>query len=205
MSRVARSGGARPGVRPTAIVVVGASAGGVQALRALVAGLPASIAAPVVVVLHIPRNAPSALAAILDRAGPMLASTAADGEPLTDGHLYVAPADRHVLVRGGRLHLSTEPPQNGHRPAIDPLLRTAALAYGSRTIGIVLSGNRNDGTAGLAAITERGGTALVQDPDEALYPAMPRNALRAVLGSMAFPVSDLGSEVCRLLAVGRPG
>jgi two-component system chemotaxis response regulator CheB len=186
-------------------VVVGASAGGVQALRTLVAGLPASIAAPVVVVLHIPRNAPSALAAILDRAGPMLASTAAHGESLSDGHLYVAPADRHVLVRNGRLLLSTEPPHNGHRPAIDPLLRTAALAYGSRTIGIVLSGNRDDGTAGLAAITERGGAALVQDPDEALYPAMPRNALREVLGSVAFPVGDLGSEVCRLLAVDRPG
>ena len=194
-----------PGVRPTGIVVVGASAGGVQALRTLVAGLPASIAAPVVVVLHIPRNAPSALAAILDRAGPMVASTAAHGESLSDGHLYVAPADRHVLVRDGRLLLSTEPPHNGHRPAIDPLLRTAALAYGSRTIGIVLSGNRDDGTAGLAAITERGGAALVQDPAEALYPAMPRNALREVLGSVAFPVGDLGSEVCRLLAVGRSG
>ena len=191
----------------TGIVAVGASAGGVPALRELVAHLPAAIAAPVVVVLHIPRNAPSALAAILGRAGSLPASTARHGTRLRPGHIYVSPADRHVLVGHGRLQLSTGPPEKGHRPAIDPLLRSAAQAFGPRAIGIVLSGTRDDGTDGLAAIAECGGAALVQDPAEAGYPDMPRSALRHVFGAVALPVAELGIEVCRLLEplADRPG
>jgi two-component system chemotaxis response regulator CheB len=164
-----------------------------------VAALPTTIPAPVVVVLHIPRHAPSALAAILRRSGSLPSSTALHGTSLLDGHLYVAPADRHLLVGEGCLLLSSEPPEKGHRPAIDPLLRSAARVYGSRAIGIVLSGTGNDGTIGLAAIAARGGAVLVQDPVEALYPAMPRNALHQVFGAVALPVAGLVIEICRLL------
>jgi len=159
------------------LIVVGASAGGVEALRAMVAGFPTDLAAPVVVVLHIPRDAPTALPAILRRAGALPAVQAEHGAPLRDGVVYVAPPDHHTLVEDGHLRLSTGPKENGHRPAIDPLFRSAALACGSGAIGVVLSGTRDDGTAGLAAIVDRGGVAVVQDPDDALYSSMPASAL----------------------------
>ncbi len=160
-----------------AVVVVGASAGGVEALRAFVSGLPVGLPAPVVVVLHIPRRAPSALPAILSRAGPLVATSAQHGAALRAGVIYTAPADRHVLVVDGQVHLSLGPVENGHRPAIDPLFRSAAVAYGPQAVGVVLSGTRDDGTAGLAAIAERGGRAFVQEPGDALYAAMPASAL----------------------------
>ncbi len=181
------------------VVVVGASAGGVEALRALVAGFPPDLPAPVVVVLHIPRRAPSALAAILDRAGPLDAVTAEHGSPLRDGTVYVAPADRHVLVSDGHLHLSFGPTENGHRPAIDPLFRSAAVEFGARAVGVVLSGTRDDGTAGLGAISGCGGVALVQDPDDAMYPTMPVNALRHVPTAARHPAAELGAVVSELL------
>jgi two-component system, chemotaxis family, protein-glutamate methylesterase/glutaminase len=184
------------------VVVVGASAGGVEALRALVAGFPPDLPAPVVVVLHIPRRAPSALSAILDRSGPLDAVSAAHGSPLRDGTVYVAPADRHVLVADGHLHLSFGPTENGHRPAIDPLFRSAAVEFGVRAVGVVLSGTRDDGTAGLAAISGCGGVALVQDPDDALYPAMPLSALRHVPEAARHPAAKLGAVVSELLRDG---
>lgn len=182
------------------LVVVGASAGGVEALRSLVAGFPVGLPAPVVVVLHIPRNAPSALPSILGRAGPLPATLAAHGAPLRPGTVHVAPADRHVLVDDGRMVLSSGPTENGHRPAIDPLFRSAALAWGPRAVGVVLSGTRDDGAAGLAAITARGGTALVQDPVEAVYPDMPVHAIEAVPDARVLPVAKLGAEIAELLA-----
>jgi two-component system chemotaxis response regulator CheB len=186
-----------------ALVAVGASAGGVPALRAFVAALPATLGAPVVIVLHISPRAPSALAAILDRCGPLPASTVAHHTVLRDGHLYVAPADRHVLVDRGCLLLSMTPAEGGLRPAIDPLLRSAAQSYGSRAIGIVLSGTGKDGAAGLATIVECGGTALVQDPLEAQYSGMPLNALNAVPEAVALPMAELVGEVRR--RTGRSG
>lgn len=186
------------------VVVVGASAGGVEALRALCAGLPVDFPAPVVVVLHIPRSAPSALPAILGRAGPLSAVPVEKGTPLRDGVLHVAPADRHVLIssRDGldRLHLSAGPSENGHRPAIDPLFRSAAATFGPRAVGLVLSGTRDDGTAGLLAIAEQRGAALVQDPADALYQAMPRSALEHVPGARAYPAAKLGGVLSELLA-----
>jgi two-component system chemotaxis response regulator CheB len=186
------------------MVVVGASAGGVPALQEFVAGLSGDLSAPVVVVLHIPRHAPSALAAILARSGPMPASTAAHGTLPRDGHLYVAPADHHILIGTDRLLLASTPAENGHRPALNPLLQSAADVYGARAIGIVLSGTGDDGTVGLAAIAASGGTALVQDPTEAMFPTMPSNALHAVFGAVALPVAELACEVRRLLAPGPP-
>jgi two-component system, chemotaxis family, protein-glutamate methylesterase/glutaminase len=116
------------------------------------------------------------------------------------GTVYVAPADRHVLVDVGRLLLSAGPTENGHRPAIDPLFRSAALAYGGRAVGVVLSGTRDDGAAGLAAIAARNGSAFVQDLAEAMYPAMPFHALEAVPGARALPVSKLGGEIADEIA-----
>ncbi|MDX6298145.1 MAG: two-component system, chemotaxis family, protein-glutamate methylesterase/glutaminase [Nocardioidaceae bacterium] len=186
------------------MVVVGASAGGVPTLREFVAGLTTDLSAPVVVVLHIPQHAPSALAAILARSGPMPVSTAAHDMRTRDGHLYVAPADHHTLVGADRLLLSSAPGESGHRPAINPLLRSAADVYGARAIGIVLSGTGDDGASGLAQIAACGGAALVQDPGEALFRAMPDNALQATSGAVALPVAELAREVCRLLAQGSP-
>lgn len=175
------------------VIVIGASAGGVEALRTVVAGLPPDLPAPVVVVLHIPREAPSALAGILDRAGPLPAAPAEHGRTLRDGVVLVAPADHHLLLAEGLVRLSSGPTENGHRPAIDPLFRSAALAYGSRAIGVVLSGTRDDGAAGLAAIAARGGTAVVQDPAEALYAAMPANALDQVPDALVRPAAGIGA------------
>jgi two-component system chemotaxis response regulator CheB len=186
------------------IVVVGASAGGIPALREFVTGLTEALSAPVVVVLHIPQHAPSALAAILARSGSMPVSSASHGTPTRAGHLYVAPADHHTLVSTDRLLLSSAAAENGHRPAINPLMQSAAEVYGARAIGIVLSGTGDDGANGLAAIAARGGAALVQDPAEARFPAMPENALQTVSDAVALPVADLAREVCRLLAQGSP-
>jgi len=169
------------------VVVVGASAGGVEALRALVAGLPPEFPAPLVVVLHVARGAPSALRAILGRAGPLPARAAEHLMPLRPGMVYAAPPDRHVLVVEDHVHLSAGPAENGHRPAIDPLFRSAAISFGPRAIGVVLSGTRDDGAAGLVALATVGGATLVQEPADALYDQMPRNALEHVPSAVACP------------------
>lgn len=182
------------------LIVIGASAGGVEALRAVVAGLPPDLAAAVVVVLHIPRGAPSALSGILDRSGPLPAVAAEHAAPLRPGVVHVAPADFHVLVVDGHLQLSSGPSENGHRPAVDPLFRSAALSHGPDAIGVVLSGTRDDGTAGLAAIVARGGTAVVQEPDDALHPAMPRNALTQVPDALVHPSAKIGPVLADLVS-----
>jgi len=158
------------------IIVVGASAGGVEALMAFVAGLAPDFSGAVFVVLHIPANSPSNLAAILARAGPLPAKEAEDQEPIQGGRIYTASPDRHLLLTPNQVRVATGPRENRCRPAVDPLFRTAALAFGPRVVGIVLSGTLNDGTAGLLAIKRSGGVTLVQDPDTALFPSMPQSA-----------------------------
>jgi two-component system chemotaxis response regulator CheB len=181
--------------RGEAVVVAGASAGGVEALVQLVRSLPADFPHPVLVVLHVAPTGTSVLPAILSRACRLVVGSPADGEELRPGHVYVAPPDRHLVVADARLRLSQTPRENGHRPAIDATMRTTASAYDGATIGIVLSGSRDDGTAGLMAIKASGGTAIVQDPDEALYPSMPLSALAHVEADAVLPVRAMAAWI----------
>jgi two-component system chemotaxis response regulator CheB len=153
------------------IIVVGASAGGIEVLRELVAGLPAGLPASLLVVCHVQPGARSILPEILSRAGPLLARHAGDGEPIYPGHIYVAPPDDHLLVGRGVMRLDHGPRENRHRPAIDPLFRSAARAYGPRVAGVILTGYLDDGAAGLLAIRAAGGVAVVQDPADAMVGA----------------------------------
>jgi two-component system chemotaxis response regulator CheB len=181
------------------IVVVGASSGGISALQTLFAGLPASLPAAVFVVLHIPAHAPSQLHHILARAGTLPVTQAVDGEPIVPGHVYVAPADRHLLVEADKLRVTRGPRENRLRPAVDALFRSAAYAFGPRVIGIVLSGMLDDGTAGSWAIKDRGGIVLVQSLDDAEFPSMPDSARRHVAVDDTLPVAAIPDAVMRAL------
>jgi two-component system chemotaxis response regulator CheB len=194
MRRMADTGRVHPELPPV-LVTVGASAGGIEALRALVARLPLGLPAAVLVVLHLPRTATSALPAIIERSGEWPARHAVDGERIRPGRIYVAPPDHHLLVIEGRARLSRGPAENGHRPAVDPLFRSAARTNGERTIAVVLSGSRDDGAAGAATVVQLGGEVVVQSPDEALHPSMPRSVLDHVAGARAVPTAELGPVV----------
>jgi len=186
------------------IVVIGASAGGVEALSKLVRVLPVDLPASVFVVLHVPAESQSALPQILNRVGRLPAAHATDNEPIEPGHIYIAPPDHHLLVRRGAARVARGPRENGHRPAIDPLFRTAAHAYGSRVIGVVLSGALDDGTTGLAVIKRRGGIAIVQNPEEALVSGMPTSALENVRVDHCLPVERIAFLLADLVSE-RPG
>ena len=186
------------------IVVVGASAGGVEALVDLAASLPADLPAAVLVVLHVPSTRTSVLPHILNQNGPLRAGHASEGEPIERGRIYVAPPDRHLLVRTGHVHLTLGPPENGHRPAVDPLFRSAARAYGSRVIGVVLSGTLDDGTAGMLAIKAHGGLGVVQGPADARYPGMPGSAAAHATVDHVLTAASMGRLLARL-SNGRAG
>jgi two-component system chemotaxis response regulator CheB len=185
-------------IRGHDIVAVGASAGGVEALRAVVAELPGDLPAAIFVALHVPAVAYSVLPAILQRAGELPASHAEDGAEIERGRIYVAPPDHHLLIQPGFMRVNRGPKENGYRPAIDPMFRTAALTYGSRVVGVILSGVLDDGTAGLAAIKSHGGRALVQDPEEALYPMMPHSAIEAAEPDLVVMTREIAAELARL-------
>jgi two-component system chemotaxis response regulator CheB len=183
------------------IIVIGASAGGVEALQKIASALPARLEAAIFVVLHVGAEATSALPAILRRAGPLPANHAINNEPIGYGRIYIAPPDFHLVLRDGAVRVIHGPRENRCRPAVDPLFRSAAITYGRRVIGVVLSGALDDGTAGLLAIKVQGGIAVVQDPDDALVPGMPRNALEYVKVDHCLPVSEIGPLLARLAPV----
>jgi two-component system chemotaxis response regulator CheB len=175
------------------IVVIGASAGGVTAMKRLFASLPGDFDAAVFAVIHIGTQSTGALAEILSRAGQLPAAWAVDDEPFRRGRIHIARADHHLLLRNGRTFLRRGPHENMTRPAIDPLFRSAAVEYGTRCIGVILSGALGDGAAGLRAIKRVGGLALVQNPAEAECPEMPERAVEWAKPDHVEPILKLGA------------
>ncbi|HSE48393.1 MAG TPA: chemotaxis protein CheB, partial [Terriglobales bacterium] len=169
-----------PTAGPERVIAIGASAGGVEALQYLVRHLPSLLNAAVCVVLHVGPESPSLLGRILARHSVIRVVVAEDGMKLHTGTVYVAQPDYHLVVQDGRLRLLRGPRENRHRPAIDALFRSVAENYGKHAIGVVLTGFLDDGTAGLQEIKRAGGFAIVQDPDEAVAPDMPRHAIDQV-------------------------
>jgi two-component system chemotaxis response regulator CheB len=180
------------------IAVIGASAGGVEALIRLAGDLQQDLPMAVFAVVHYPEGTPSVLPRLLDRAGPLGATRPRDGDPIEYGRIYVAAPGSHLQVEKGRIKLIRGPKENHHRPAIDPLFRTAALAYGSRVVGVVLSGADGDGTAGLHAVKQSGGVVVVQDPEEALFARMPEGALEYVEVDYCLPLDEIAALLSRL-------
>lgn len=177
------------------IVVVGASAGGVEALKVLIAGLPASLPVAVFVVLHLSPYDRSQLASILERVAQLPVQCAQDGMPIVPGQVYVAVPDCHLLLEPDQVRITRGPKENRFRPAVDALFRSAAYHFGSRVIGIVLSGSLDDGTAGLWAVKDRGGIALVQSPEDASFPSMPESALAHVHVDQILPVAAMPAAI----------
>ena len=164
----------------------------------MAAELPADLPAAVFVVLHVPAIATSVLPAILQRSGDLPADHAVDGGEIERGRIYIAPPDHHLLIQPGFMRVNRGPKENGYRPAIDPMFRTAAATYGSRVVGVILSGVLDDGTAGLAAVKTHGGRALVQDPASSLYPMMPQSAIYAAEPDLIAPPEELAAVVTHL-------
>jgi two-component system chemotaxis response regulator CheB len=163
------------------IIVIGGSAGALEPLMRLLAELPANLGATIFVAFHVGANTSSRLPQILTRSGKLPAKWAEDGEAFVRGVIYVAPPDHHLLLEEERTRLVFGPKENHSRPAIDPLFRSSAIAHGSRTVGVILSGMLDDGAAGQLAIKDRGGVVMVQDPAEALWPSMPESVLACVV------------------------
>jgi two-component system chemotaxis response regulator CheB len=187
--------GHRPEFR---VIVIGASAGGVEALSRVVMTLPRDLPAAVFVVLHIPASGPSLLPDILNRAGPLPAHQARDGEKIERGRIYVAPPDHHMLIKPGRVMIARGPRENNARPAVDPLFRTAARSYGPWAVGVILSGGLDDGTLGMMDVKRFGGITIVQNPDEAMFPGMPRSTIQNVHVDRVSSLDDIGPLLTRL-------
>jgi two-component system chemotaxis response regulator CheB len=182
------------------IIVIGASAGGVEALMTLVARLPAGLPASLFIVVHTLPTYSSVLPEILSRLGPLPAFHATEGMMIEQGTIYVAPPDHHLEVSpGSSVHLGTGPKEQHVRPAADVLFRSAARAYGSRVVGVVLTGLGQDGTNGLQAVKQHGGVTVIQDPTEAAWPSMPQSALEHVAVDYIVPLSSLASLLIRLV------
>src|SRR5262245_28019776 len=191
---------AAAGETPARVVGVGASAGGVEALIRIVQSLPADFPAAICIVLHLPSSGRSLLAPILGRHTKLEVGEAADDQLLQTGRVYVAPNDRHLIVSDGHLKLDRGPKENGVRPSVDVLLRTLAVAYGSKAIAVVLSGALGDGSAGALAVRNAGGVVVVQDPEDATVASMPDSALRAVGSADAvLDAADIGAALAKLV------
>lgn len=181
------------------LIVIGTSAGGVEALQVVARGLPRDLQAAVLIVIHLSAESPYLLPEILRKVSPLEIANVSDGVRIESGKVYVAPPDCHLLVKANTLKLSKGPKENRSRPAIDPLFRTAAAAYGPRVIGVILTGMLDDGSAGLSAVKECGGTTVVQDPADALYPSMPQSALRYVGADYTVLLAGLAPLLTRLV------
>ena len=181
------------------LVVVGASAGGVEALKSFVAELPEDLPATVLLGLHLSHEMPSVLATLLQRRTGLEVVPASDGLPLVRGRLVCAVPDRHLLVVADKVVLGHGAGENGQRPSHDAMMRSAALLRGERTVGVVLTGLLDDGSAGLRAVRRYGGACLVQEPADCQFPDMPRNALRAVPDARSLPLASLAKEVLRVM------
>lgn len=180
------------------IIVIGASAGGFQAIQQLIAGLPPDLDVSIFIVWHLSPDVQGILPHALNRLKNMYAANAIDREPIKTRRIYVAPPDHHMMLEDGIVRISRGPKENRFRPAIDPLFRTAATVYGPRVIGVILSGGLDDGTAGLWMIKQMGGMAVVQDPDDAEVPSMPASALREVAVDYRLPLSGIPQVLASL-------
>ncbi|MDB4990676.1 MAG: CheB methylesterase, partial [Myxococcaceae bacterium] len=174
------------------ILVFGASAGGIEALVEILANLPPDLPATLFVVQHLSPAYQSRLPELLSRGTPFRALYPVHGQEIAPGHIYVAPPDNQLLLRQGYVQVNRGPKENGHRPSVDALFRSAARAYGPRVIGVVLSGFLDCGTAGLMSIKARGGLAVVQDPDEAFAAEMPRSAINHVRVDHICKLKEMG-------------
>jgi two-component system chemotaxis response regulator CheB len=180
------------------VVVIGTSAGGIEALRELARDLPPDFPAPICIVLHVAPQSPGLVPEILSRVATLPVIHPRDRQRLEAGTIYVAPPDRHLIVEPGCLRVTRGPQENHFRPAIDPLFRSAAQIYGPAAIGVILTGNLGDGTAGLRALKQLGGVAIVQDEKDALFPAMPAEAARHVPIDYCVPLNELAGLLGRL-------
>jgi len=174
------------------VIVIGASAGGVGSLQRVVERLPAALPASIFITLHLPENVRSVLPRILHRAGNLPAAHAENGEPIEPGRIYIAPPGFHLTLEQRAVRVTRGASEHGHRPAIDPLFRSAAVTFGPRVIGVVLSGQLNDGTVGLTEIKRAGGVAVVQDPDDTPFQSMPRSAIAHVNVDYILPAAEIG-------------
>jgi two-component system chemotaxis response regulator CheB len=180
------------------IVAIGGSAGAVEAVKVIIAGLPADFAAAVLVTIHIGAQTRSLLPEILEMAGPLPVRHAQEGRPLRRGQVLVAPPDHHLIVVDGVVSLSRGARENGSRPALDPMFRSAARAYGQRVVGVVLSGTLDDGAAGLTAIKARGGVTIAQSPGTSIFSDMPRSSIEAGVVDSVLPLPDIAPRLVEL-------
>ena len=183
----------------TPLVVVGASAGGVEALQRLLPTLSGELPAAVAIALHRIPSGGDRLSSLLGKHSRLPVSTARDGEPIRPARAYLGPAGRHLAVVDDTFHLTAGPRENGSRPSIDVLFRTAADAHGGKVVGVLLTGMLGDGTAGLAAIKAAGGYAIVQDPEEARFGDMPRNAIANVEVDAISKLDEMGQHIGAVL------
>jgi two-component system chemotaxis response regulator CheB len=188
---------AQPSGMADGVVVVGASAGGVEALVTFVGSLPRETDQAICVVLHVSPAGTSAMPEILARASALPVHGPVDGEPLLAGHVYVAPPDHHLELERAAVRLTRAPREHGHRPAVDATMRSAAQAYGAAVVGVVLSGSGDDGTAGLLAIKRRGGAAVAQEPAEALHRGMPESAIARAGVDAVLPLAEMAGWLAR--------
>jgi two-component system, chemotaxis family, protein-glutamate methylesterase/glutaminase len=186
------------------VVVIGASMGGFQALQQLLRGLADDLPAALFIVLHIADQSPGLLAELLGRGSVLPVQTAVEGQRFSLGCVYVAPPDRHLIVGAGHLHVRRGPRENGARPAIDPLFRSAAASCTTRVIGVLLTGLLNDGTSGLQAIGRCGGLTVVQDPRDAAFEEMPRSAIQHVAIDQILPLERIPAALLALARAPRP-